>query len=1032
MTSTIIRTVLENSAFVLLLLFGLVVASFIAFREVPVDALPNIGENQVIVLTEWQGQSPQDIEDQVTYPLSSQLQGLPGVRTLRASSMFGLSMIYIVFEDDIDFYWARTRVSEELQTARSQLPPGVTPELGPDATGLGHVFWYTLEGEGYSLAQLRSIQDFYVKLRLQAVKGVSEVASVGGHIKQYQIQLDPTRLQNYSISAGDVFRAVTKSNLNLGANVIEDGSMEFAVRGLGFIESLRDIEEIVIELRDGVPVTIEHIADVTTGPAPRRGALEKNGQGEVAGGVVVMRHGENPQEVIDRVKKRLDEVKRGLPENVKIKSFYDRTELIQSALSTLSNTLILQMLITILVVFFFVHHFRSSLLVSISLPFAVLISFFLMNLFGVSANIMSLAGIIIGIGTIVDMSIVISENIARHLAEARKNGKNASTAILAGTTEVAPAVFGALATTLISFLPVFLLDGREGKLFVPLAWTKTFALGGAALAALVLIPVLSRWFLKGKIQAPSEQKFSKLLFYLYRPSLRWVLNHKKTFLTLPLFFLALSVLLYPRIGSEFMPPLNEGDILYMPVMAPGVSMTKALEVMQKQNEALKAMPEVEQVVGKVGRAETATDPAPLEMFETVINLAPKKHWRHGMTRDQLIARMDQMLDIPGVSNMWTQPISNRVDMLATGIRTQVGIKVLGDDLAVLERTAHKIAKLIRGIDGVEDVYAETVTGKPYLDIEIDRSALTLYGLSVEKVQRSIQLAVGGRTATSTVEGRERYPVVIRYPSSILDGEEGLSQILIENSQGTHIPLAQVAKLERRPGPSMINSEDGMLRTYVLFNVRQRDLKSTVIDTQQVVGRQLNLPEGTSLEWGGEYEHQLSAQRQLSWIVPLVLLINLLIIYFLFRSWAHTFLVFSAIPVAMAGGLIFLWLSGYHLSVAVWVGFIALFGIAVDDGLVMMSYLRSVFRQKQAEGSLQSRSEIREAVLEAGLKRVRPMVMTTLTTIFALIPVFIVTGTGSDVMRPMAIPSMGGMLIAMLSMFVVPALFCWLHENKLES
>jgi len=1001
-----------------------------AIFQTPIDAIPDIGENQQIVFSEWAGRSPKDIEDQITYPLSVALQGLPGVKTIRASSAFGFSIIYIIFDDDVDFYWSRTRVLEKLAVAGRDLPEGVVPELGPDATGLGQIFWYTVEGKGKSLAELRSIQDWFVRYQLQAVPGVSEVASVGGYIKQYQIDVDPAKLTAHKLNIAKLFTAVRRSNIDVGAKVIEESKMEFLVRGIGFIKNIADIENIVVGANEGVPIFIKNIATVTIGPEFRRNALDKNGQ-EAVGGVVVMRYGENPLEVIERIKEKIKELKSGLPPGVTIEPFYDRTKLIGRTISTLTKSLILEIIITILVIFFFLRNFGSSVIVSLTLPLSVLFSLSLLYAFGMDSNIMSLSGIIIAIGTMVDMGIILMENIFRHLRDPKNRDKLVAHVVFKASQEVGPAVLTAILTTIVSFFPVFALQGQEGKLFHPLAFTKTFALFGSITVALTLIPVLSIFFLGKNFQKKSAQKTGgdpgEWIVKYYTILLKWVLGHRKQFLALPIGLVLLAGIGLARTGREFMPPLDEGDILFMPVMLPSISLTEALRIMQYQDKVIRKFPEIENVVGKLGRAETATDPAPISMFETMINLKPKSQWRSGMTREKLLEELDQALRIPGVSNIWTQPIANRVDMLSTGIRTQVGVKVFGKDLATLEKLAGEVEKVLKTIPGAVDLYSEKIVGKPYIEIEINRQNIARYGVMVGDVQDVIQTAVGGMNLTQTVEGRERYPVRVRYPRELRNSEDALKRVLVPTPTGQEIPLGLLADIRRVMGPAMINSENGLLRAYVLLNVRGRDMIGFVEEAARVVADKIKLPPGYYLQWSGQFENQVRARKKLSILVPLSLLINFLILFFSFKSVLKAGIIFLAIPISLSGGILLLWAGGFNMSVAVWVGFIALFGIAVDTGVVMMTYLNQVFKERVPK----TKVEIERAVIEASQMRIRPVVMTSATTIFALIPVLLATGTGAEVMKIMAIPTLGGMTVLFLSVFFVPLLYSWSEEKKVN-
>jgi Cu(I)/Ag(I) efflux system membrane protein CusA/SilA len=1024
MINHLIDFCLKNRFVVIVFFIFMLGWGILSLQKIPVDAIPDIGENQQIIFTDWPGRDAQTIEDQITYPLTTQLFGLPGVKDIRASSAFGFSMVYVIFEDWVDFYWGRSRIIEKLQQASQVLPQGVTPVLGPDATGLGQVLWYTIEGEGHDLGELRSIQDWYVRYQLSAVEGVSEVASVGGFVKQYQIDVDPNQLAVYNLRLGDIFNAVRRSNIDVGAKVFERGGMEFIIRGAGFIKSLEDIEKIVVGFDKGTPVYLKNVATIHMGPEFRRGALDKDGQ-EAVGGVVIVRYGENPMEVIERVKQRLEEIKIGLPEGVKIVPFYDRTQLIQRTIHTLRDTLILEIILTIVVVFFFLRHFFASFIISLSLPLAVLIAFIVMFYLKVDANIMSLAGIAIAIGTLVDMGIIMVENIYRRLS-ADQTGRPRLEIIFEAASEVGSAVLTAILTTVISFFPVFALTSQEGKLFTPLAFTKTFALLASVFIALTLIPVLAFFLLKGRLISIEDHPVSRRIVGVYEKALRWALANRKLFLSIPAAIFILALIFGSRIGREFMPTFDEGTVLYMPVVSPSVSLTQAIEIMRKQDAIIKEFPEVESVVGKSGRAETSLDPAPIEMFETVINLRPKKEWRRGMTKEKLIHEMDAKLTFPGVANIWTQPIINRIDMLATGIRTSVGVKIFGSDLEELQRIAEEIKNIVQKVPGAEDLYAEKITGKPYLEIIPDRNKMARYNLVIDDVMEVIELGIGGENLTMTVEGRERYPVRVRFARELRDSPEAIGRILVPTEDGQYAPLGQIADIQLREGPAMISSENGMLRAYVLMNVRGRDMVGFVEEASRKVAREMagQLPSGYSIQWSGQFENQVRSKKTLSVLVPLSLFLNFMILYMNFKSFPKVFMIFTAIPVALSGGVLLLALYGFNFSVAVWVGFIALFGIAVDDGVLMTTYLDQLFNEKKPK----TEQEVIEATVEAGKARIRPAFMTTVTTILALLPIFLLGGTGIEVMRPMAIPTFGGMLLAAVTWLIVPSLYSW-HEIR---
>ena len=1017
--------ILKNRLLVLAFFLLLLGAGIWALTRTPVDAIPDVGENQQIVYTEWTGRSPKDVEDQVTYPLSVQLQGLPGVKEVRGQSGFGFSMIYVIFADNVDFYWARTRVLERLAQLKGELPSDAVPVLGPDATGLGQVFWYTVEGEGYSLDELRSIQDFYISYQLQSVQGVAEVASVGGFVRQYQVDVDPNRLADHGISIHQLSQAIERSNVDVGAKVIQQGGMEHVVRGVGFIKDVNDIENIVVTSREGVPVYVRNLATVQIGPAFRRGALDKNGQ-EAVGGVVIARHGENPLEVIKGTKQKISEIKPGLPEGVRIVPFYDRSDLINRSINTLRNTLIIEIIIVILVVTLFLLHFASTFSVSLVLPVGAAISFVFMRILGITSNIMSLAGVAIAIGVMVDYGIIMTENIFRKRAENPRDPPLKVTAQAA--REVAPPILIAILTTLISFAPVFALTGQEGKLFLPLVWTKTLAIGAAALISLILIPVLASILLRGKLRKVEENPVSHAIVRGYQPILKWALKHKLVVVVIGAVLTVGGLATVPFIGGEFMPPLDEGSILFMPVTLPSASLPQVMEVMRTQDSVLSTFPEVESVVGKLGRAETATDPAPVSMIETVINLKPRREWRRGMNKERLIAEMDAALQIPGVSNIWTQPIINRIDMLATGIRTQVGAKIMGPDVRELERIGLEVEAVLRDVPGTADLFAERPVGKPYVEIEINRRQAARYGISVGEIQHVIMTAVGGMEVTTIFAGRERYSLQLRYPRAFRTEIRDLDRILVPTKQGAKVPLGQIATINQVMGPAMINSENGIPRNYVLMNIRGRDVMGFVREASRTVASRVELPPGYSISWGGNFEHQISARRRLSIIVPISLIIILLILYQGFKSFRDLGIIALGLPLSIAGGLLLQVILGYNFSVAVWVGYIALFGVATDAGVLMMSVLRNNLKDK----SFNSTAEIRDRIFSAASLRVRPALMTVATTLLAMTVILFSSGTGSEVVKPMAAPTVGGLLTATAAnLILVPVLFSWFAERRIR-
>ena len=1032
MIQKLIEASIRNRVLVVILFVLVALLSIFSLKTARIDAIPDIGENQQIVFTEWPGRSPKDIEEQVTYPLSIMLQGIPGVKNIRGISAFGFSTIYVIFKDDVDFYWSRSRVLEKLSTAGSELPSGVVPQMGPDATGLGQIYWYTIENEENninpkSLAELRSIQDFYVRYLLQGVDGVSEVASVGGFVKEYQIDVDPKKLFAYNIHFSQLLKSIKESNIDVGAEVVEDGDREFIVRGKGFFKSLNDIENVVLAIKNKTPIRVKDVATVGFGPGFRRGALDKNGT-EAVGGVVTMRFGENPKQVIDKVKERLKVVEKGLPKGVKVVPFYDRTELIENTIGTVYSALSEEIVITVVVILLFLLHFQSSILVSLTLPFGVGISFILMKLIGIDSNVMSLSGMVIAIGSMVDMGIIMTENIYSHLSEKPEASKSERVEIIVRSArEVGPAILTAVMTTIVTFLPVFGLEGSEGKLFGPLAWAKTLAMFGSVVVAIILVPALSVFMLNGKLKPIEKNKVSLFIVKSYQPALNWVLENRKRFLIAPMILLILGGLALSNLGKEFMPSLNEGDILYMPTTTPDISMTKARELLAYTDKVLKDHPLVEYSVGKLGRANSAIDPAPVAMFETVIKLVPKDQWPEGKTIYEIMQDLDQALQVPGLVNSWDFPIQTRIGMISTGIKTQIGIKIFGDDLRKLESLASKVGKEVEKVKGAYGVYAEQITGKPYIEFDIDRVAASRYGINTGTVNKILQTAVGGMPIGQFYDGRERYPIRVRYKKELRDRVDDLKRVLVPSPLGQHIPLEQLADIKIVTGPAAIQSENGLLRSVVLLNVQGRDLIGFVEEAKKHIEKNVELPKGYSIVWAGQYENQVRATNRLKLLVPIALIINLIIIFLGIKNLRNSAIIFSAVPIAMAGGLILLWIGGFNTSVAVWVGFIALFGIAVDDGVVMMTYLQEAIKNHKPKNW----EELKECVLEAGSRRIRPLVMTTTTTCVALIPVMWATTTGSEVMKPMAIPTLGGMLVELITLFIVPVTFSYFEQRRIE-
>lgn len=1152
MVNGIVRWCLKNHFLVFLFTAILLAIGWYCLRNTPIDAIPDIGEKQVIVFADWPGRSPQDVEDQVTYPLTVSLQGMPGVKTIRSASGFGFSMIFVIFRDEVDYYWARSRVLERMNVATTKLPPAVVPVLGPDATALGQVYWYTLEGDGVDLGQLRSLQDWYVRYQLQSVEGVSEVASIGGFVKQYQIDVHPDKMRAHRVTLPNVYEAVRNSNIDVGAKVVENNRYEFFIRGIGFIKNLEDVENIVIREEAGTPIFVKNVATVQLGADFRRGVLDKGGR-EAVGGVVVMRYGENPLRVIERVKAKISEIEPGLKGKringhevpVRIVPFYDRTDIIHETMDTLREALTEEAIVGSVIVIVFLMHLRSSLAILPTLPISVAMSFIVMYYLGVDSNIMSLAGIAIAIGDVSDMAIIMTENIYRRVATERN--RPYATVVYEAATEVAPAIVTAVSNTIVSFIPVFALTDQEGKLFKPLAYTKTFAISSSVILAVTLVPVLSYYLLKPpqwsrrrslvvggvagitatlithyvlmwqletsthvrgwptaiavgvmiaaavyrmgreRLLPLEENIVARGIAAVYRPSLRWVLNHKLAFLVIPLSIALTGVTIwlgfaqvanplrmganaigwklestkvwqhlsqhFPGIGREFMPPLDEGSLLFMPSLLPSGSLSGVQEVLAKQDLAIQEVPEVEIVVGKAGRVESALDPAPIGMLETIILLKPEHTWRmvtdpdgrqRRITKDEILQELQTKTNIPGVLPTWLQPIQTRIVMLQTGFRAMMGVKIFGSDPKTIEQIGLQMEQILRRVPGATDVVADRIVGKPNMEYEIDRTAIARYGVNIRDVQDVIEIAIGGENLTMSVEGRERYPIRVRYPRELRERFDDLERILVPSSTGAQIPISQVAKIRYTLGPQELKSEQGLLVGYVTMNTRDRDEVSVVEDAERQLqaekrrsderiasGRHaeatLVIPPGYYWKWSGQFENQQRATQRLSVVVPLVLLTMFILIYMGLGRWWLALIVFFGIMVSASGGFLMLYLWGVNLSVAVWVGFIALFGIVDDDSVVILTYLEDIFRDRKPE----SVAEIRDMVLEGGLKRVRPCLMATATTVVGLIPIFTTHGRGSDIMQPMAIPAVGGMAIQLITLFIAPCLYSLIQEWKFK-
>ncbi|HET9468051.1 MAG TPA: CusA/CzcA family heavy metal efflux RND transporter [Vicinamibacterales bacterium] len=1034
MIDRLIELSLRNRVVVVALYLALGLWGWWALTATPIDAIPDLSDNQVIVFTDWPGHSPQEVEDQITYPLTANLQGLAGVRVVRSQSAFGFSMIYVVFEDDIDLYFARSRVLERMSLVTKRLPAGVTPTLGPDATGVGHVFWYTVESPTRSLRDLRTLQDWFIRYQLNAVPGVAEVASVGGFVQQYQIDVDPNRLRAYNLPLSAVVAAVRDSNLNIGGNVVESSGAWLIVRGVGLIRTIDDVRRIPIAAANGVPVYVEQVANVQIGDAFRVASLVK-GTNEAVGGVVVARTGVNTKAVIDAVKARIAQIQPGLPPDVTIVPFYDRSDLIERSIGTLRRALVEEIVLVTLAHIVFLMHFRSIVIVTAPLPLAVLLSFLGMYYAGISSNIMSLAGIAIAIGVLVDAGIVVTENAFRFLEQRKVDPRDRRLVwrtVLESTRLVGRPVFFSMAIILLAFVPVFALTGQEGKLFHPLAFTKTLAVLAATFIAVTLVPVLCTVLLGGTFHSEEDNPVMRVLRRAYTPALSAALTHRVATLAIAGALFAGALIAARSIGSEFMPQLNEGDLMFMPIADPSISLDQNTDIAKRQNAGLMKFPEVDYVVAKVARADTSTDPAPLNMTETIVHLKPRSAWRTGMTVDRLRAEMGDAVQIPGVTNIWTMPIVNRIDMLTTGIRSEVGVKIYGADLQTLEAIARQIAEVARRVPGAGNVYPEQVSSGQYLNVTIDREAAARYGLGVSDIQRVIENAIGETVLSTTIEGRQRFPVRVRYAAAFRSDAQALGQVLVTSSSGAHVPLSQVARLEHARGPAMISSENGLLLATVLLNVQQRDVGGFVEEARALVASEVQLPAGYYIAWSGRWENQEHARRRLQVVVPIVVVVIFVLLYFTYHSALEAAHVLMAVPFALTGGIYLLWLLGYNFSVAVWVGFIALFGTAVQTGVVMVIYLdEAVERKKRELGGQFTVASLRDAITEGALLRLRPKVMTVSTVVAGLLPIMWSTNVGAEVMKPLAAPVLGGMVSSLLHVLIVtPVIFFWIRQREM--
>jgi Cu(I)/Ag(I) efflux system membrane protein CusA/SilA len=1023
---------------IVLVLIGTVFATLsgvYALTRLPLDAIPDLSDTQVIVFTEYQGQAPQVIEDQVTFPLATAMLSVPRSRVVRGFSFFGVSFVYVIFEDGTDIYWARSRVLEYLNTAARRLPAGVTPSLGPDASGVGWVYQYALTAKDRDLAELRSLQDWQVRFGIAKAEGVAEVASVGGFVKQYAVVIDPRRMKELGVTLESVRNAVRASNMDVGGRTVELAETEFMVRGRGYLKSPADLESIMLKSSNGTPVLIKDMARVELVPDERRGIAELNGEGEVASGIALQRYGANALDVIAAVKARLADLKPSLPEGVDIVAVYDRSDLIHRAIATLARTLAEESVIVALVCFLFLLHARSALVAIITLPIGILIAMAVMYTLGIGSNIMSLGGIAIAIGAMVDASIVMVENAHKRLEQAGPEADRREV-LIAAAQEVGPALFFSLLVITVSFLPIFALEAQEGRLFKPLAYTKTFAMAAAAILSVTLVPALMLLFIRGRIAPEARNPINRFLIWIYRPVIKGVLKARLLTIVAAVAILAASVIPARQIGSEFMPNLNEGTLFYMPTTLPGLSVTKAAELLQMQNRIIKTFPEVESVWGKAGRAQTATDPAPTEMFETVINLKPQAQWRAGMTVDKLIAEMDTSLQFPGVSNAWTMPIKARIDMLSTGIRTPVGVKIFGKDLPTLEKLAREVEATLGKVPGTSSAYAERVNSGYFLEIIPDREKIARYGLSMEDVQKTIAMALGAETVTTTVEGRERYSVVLRYPRDVRSDPDAIaSEVLVSMPNGAAIPLGEVAEVKRTQGPTSIRTEDGQLVVYVFVDIRDRDLGGYVAEARKAVAETIAFPSGSYVTWSGQFEYLERATKRLQIVVPATLLVIFLLLYLNFRRITETLIVMLSLPFSVVGGLWFMHWMGFNYSVASIVGFIALAGVAAETGVIMLIYLDHALRdmraRKEREGERLTRADLNHAIMAGAVERVRPKMMTVAAIMAGLLPILWSTGVGSEVMQRIAVPIIGGMVSStLLTLIVIPAIYALIKGRAL--
>jgi len=1034
MLSRIVEGSARNPMFVALGVSALVAWGLYAVANTPLDAIPDLSDVQVIVFTEYPGQAPRVVEDQVTYPLSTAMLGVPFAEVVRGYSFFGLSFVYVIFEDGTDLYWARSRVLESLNFISNRLPEGVTPTLGPDATGVGWIYEYALVDRtgNLDLSELRSLQDWYLRYELQTVPGVSEVASVGGYVRQYQVEVDPNKLAAYQLSIGQIRHAIRRSNSDVGGRLIEMAESEFMIRVPGYIRSVEDLEIIAVGADDrGTPILLRSVASIHLGPELRRGVTDLDGEGEVVAGIVIMRFGENALETIRSVKQKLAELAATLPDGVEVITVYDRAPLIERAVSNLQQKLLQQGLIVALICFVFLVHVRSAIVAILVLPLGFLFSFIVMYHQGINANIMSLGGIAIAMGTMIDAGIVMVENAHKHLE--RDGGSRPRAEILIDAAkEVGPSLFFSLVIITVSFLPIFALEAQEGRLFKPLAYTKTYAMAGAALLSITVVPALMIWLVRGRILPEARNPLNVVILRVYGPVLRKALKHRWWVLGVALLALLASLIPLKRLGSEFMPPLDEGDLLYMPSTLPGISIAKAKELLQQTDRIIASFPEVKRVFGKAGRAETATDPAPLSMIETTITLRPRSEWREGMTTQRLIREMDRAIQFPGLRNIWTMPIQTRLDMLSTGVKTAVGIKISGPDLEELERIGAQVEAILEGMPNTLSVYSERVVGGNYLDFDIDRGQIARYGLTIGDVQDIIETAVGGKNVTQTVEGRERYPVNVRYSRELRDDLSSLQRVLVPTPGGTNVPLGQLVEFRISKGPTAIKTENARHIAWVYVDLDDIDIGTYVAEAQRTLSGQMQLPAGYTLNWGGQYEYLERANARLLLIAPVTLGIIFLLLYLNFRRISDTLLVIAVLPFALIGGIVLLWILDYDLSVAVGAGFLALAGLTAETGVIMLLFLNQALARHREEGRLRTRTDVWNAVIEGATFRARPLLMTVASDAIGLLPIMWGTGTGSETMRRIAAPMVGGVVTAALvTLILIPIVFALIHGRQFE-